>query len=150
MEAHSSALCMYDRGRVLRLAICPADLEALHLGTRSGDGGTTLLVQRTLRDAAALRAQRYYGGHAFRLVMARGVLWLPVDRRRRPVEVCRYVAPVGGGAISPERMMHLPQPPSVAPVRPTAPMVDVAKTVAKAAPKPPPPSPQQGPQCALW
>ena len=48
MGPHSSALRMYDRGGVPELAIHPADLEALHLGTLSGDGGTALFLQGNL------------------------------------------------------------------------------------------------------
>ena len=44
-------------------------------------------------------------------------------------------------------MLHLPQPPSVPPVRPAAPLAAAARQAPKAAPKPPPkrsPPPQYG------
>ena len=45
LKLHSYALRMYHRGGVPYLAIRPADLEDLLLGTRSSDGGTTLFLQ---------------------------------------------------------------------------------------------------------
>ena len=46
-----------------------------------------------------------------------------------------------------EGMLHLPQPPTVSPVRPAAPTVALAKAVPKAAPKPPP---KKGPPPTVW
>ena len=151
LEPHSSVLRLYDRGGVPELAIRPADVVALHLGTLSGDGGTALFLQGTIVGAAALRFRRSYGGDAFRLVMAQtmapwlwafsGFRWTVTgdwvrfaDAWRRWVEV---LFPAEG-------MLHLPPPPSVPPVRPAVLVGVVAKVVPKAVPKPPPP-PQEGP-----
>ena len=40
LEPHSSTLRLYDRGGVPELMLRSADLEALHLGTLSGDDST--------------------------------------------------------------------------------------------------------------
>ena len=85
LGSHSCMLRMYDHGGVPGLAIRPADLDALHLGTLSDGGGTALFLQWTLAAAAALRCCRNYGGNAFRLVMAETMEpWL-----------CAFVAPGG-------------------------------------------------------
>ena len=144
-EPHSSALRVYDRGENTALAICPADLEALHLRALRGDGGTALYLQGTVVSLAAVRFCRQSGGDDLRLVVEENVApWLRAfsasrckvegdwekfaDAWRRLVE---EHFPVGG-------MLHLPQPLSVPPVRPAAPAAAVAKPVPKGAPKPPP------------
>ena len=136
------------------LTVRPADLEALHLGSLSGDGGEALYLQETVAGAAATRFRRQSGGDALRLVMAENMgPWLRafstsrwkfernrekiVDAWRRWVE---EQFPVGG-------MLHLPQLPSVPPVRPAASPAAAARPAPKAAPKPPPkrsPLPQYG------
>ena len=55
------------------LTVRPADLEALHLGALSGDGGTALYLQGTVAGSAAMRFRRQSGGDALRLVMAENV-----------------------------------------------------------------------------
>ena len=52
------------------LTVRPADLEALHLGALSGDGGAALYLQGTVTGAVATRFRRQSGGDALRLVMA--------------------------------------------------------------------------------
>ena len=145
LEPHSSALRVYDRGESTALTARPADLEALHLGVLSGNGGTALYLQGTVVGSAAARFRGQSGGDAFRLVIAENMaLWLRAlstskwkvegnpekfaDAWRRWGEVQFLVG----------RMLHLPQSPSVPPVRPAAPMAAVAKAVPKAAPQPPP------------
>ena len=145
LEPHSSALRLYDRGEGTALKVRPADLEALHLSALSGDRGEALYLQGTVAGAAATRFCQQSGGDAFRLVMAENMgLWLRAfstsrwkveggrvkfaDAWRRCVE---EQFPVGG-------MLHLPQPPSVPPVRPAAPLAAAARQAPKAAPKPPP------------
>ena len=154
LEPHSSALRLYDRGEGTVLTVRPADLEALHLGAPSGDGGAALYLQGTVTGAAVTRFCRHSGGDALRLVMAENMgPWLRAfstsrwkverdgekfaDAWRRLVE---GQSPVGG-------MLHLPQPPSVPPVRPAASLAAAAKPAPQAAPKPPPkrsPPPQYG------
>ena len=70
LEAHSSARRVYDRGVGMALTIRPADLEALHLGARSGNGGTALHLQGTVVGSAAVLFRKQSGGDALRLVMA--------------------------------------------------------------------------------
>ena len=70
LEPHSSALRLYDRGEGTVLTVRPADLEALHLGALSGDGGTALYLQGTVVGSAAMRFRRQSGGDALRLVLA--------------------------------------------------------------------------------
>ena len=48
LEPHSSALRLYDRRDGTVLTVRPAELEALHLGAPSGDGGTALYLQGTV------------------------------------------------------------------------------------------------------
>ena len=82
-----------------------------------------------------------------------GVLHVQVEGRGRPGEVRRRLAPLGGGAVSREGMLHLPQPPGVPLVRPAAPPAAAAKPVPKTGPKPPPkrsPSPQYGSYTNIW
>ena len=154
LEPHSSALRLYDRGEGMVLTVRPADLEALHLSALSGDGGEALYLQRTVAGAAATSFRRQSGGDALRLVMAENMgMWLLAfstskwkvegdrqkfaDAWRRAVE---GQFPVGG-------MLHLPQPPSVPPVRPVASLAAAARPAPKAAPKLPPnrsPLPQYG------
>ena len=145
LEPHSSALRLYDRGEGTVLTVRPADLEALHLGALSGDGGTVLYLQGTVAGSAAMRIRRQSGGDALRLVMAENMgLWLRAfstsswrvegDQEKFADAWCRWVEeqfPVEG-------MPHLRQPPSVPPVRPTAPPAAAARPAPKAAPKPPP------------
>ena len=145
LEPHSSALRLYDRGEVTVLTVRPADLEALHLGALSGDGGTALYLQGTVAGSAVMRFRRQSGGDALRLVMAENMgPWLRAfstsrwkvegDREKFADAWRRWVEeqfPVGG-------MLHLPQPPGVPPVRPTAPPAAAARPAPKAAPKPPP------------
>ena len=104
-----------------------------------------LYLQGTVVSSAAVRFRRESGGDALRLIMAENMgPWLRAfsasrwkvegDRDKFADAWRRWVEeqfPVGG-------MLHLPQPPSVAPVRPAAPPAAVAKPVLKAAPKPPP------------
>ena len=52
------------------LTVRPADLEALHLGALSGDGGTALYLQGNVVGSAAVGFRRQSGGDALRLVMA--------------------------------------------------------------------------------
>ena len=127
------------------LTVRPADLEALHLGALSGDGGTALYLQGTVVGPAAMRFRRQSGGDALRLVMAENMgPWLRAfstsrwkvegDREKFADAWRRWVEeqfPVGG-------MRHLPQPPGMPTVRPAAPPAAVAKPVPKTAPKPPP------------
>ena len=154
LEPHSSALRLYDRGECTVLTVRPVDLEALHLSALSGNGGEALYLQGTVAGAAATRFRRQSGGDALRLVMAENMgPWLRAfstsrwkvegdrekfaDAWRRGVE---EQFPVGG-------MLHLPQPPSVPPVRPAASPAAAARPAPKAAPKPPPkrsPPPQYG------
>ena len=154
LEPHSSALRLYDRWEGTVLMVRPADLEALHLGALSGDGGTALYLQGAVVGSAAMRFRRQSGGDALGLVMAENMgPWLRAfftsrlkvegdqenfaDASRRWVE---EQFPVGG-------MLHLPQPPGVPPVQPAAPLAAAAKPVPKTAPKPPPkksPPPQYG------
>ena len=65
LEPHSSLLRRYDRGGVPELTLRPANLEALHLGTVSGNGSTALYLQGTAVGAAAqeLGRRRPPGGH---------------------------------------------------------------------------------------
>ena len=154
LEPHSSALRLYDRGEGTVLTVRPADLEALHLSALSGDGGEALYLQGTVACAAATRFRRQSGGDALRLVMAENMgPWLRAsstskwkvegDREKFADAWRRWVEeqfPVGG-------MLHLPQPPSVPPVRPAASPAAAARPAPKAAPKPPPkrsPPPQYG------
>ena len=154
LEPHPSALRLYDRGEGTVLTVRPADLEALHLGVLSGDGGTALYLQGTVAGSAAMRFRRQIGGDALRLVMAENMgPWLRAfsasrwkvegDREKFADTWRRWVEeqfPVWG-------MLHLPQPPSVPPVRPAAPPAAAARPAPKAAPKPPPkrsPPPQYG------
>ena len=154
LEPHSSALRLYDRGEGTVLTVRPADLEALHLSALSGDGGEVLYLQGTVAGAAATRFRRQSGGDALRLVMAENMgPWLRAfsmsswkvegDREKFADAWRRWVEeqfPVGG-------MLHLPQPPSVPPVRPAASPAAAARPAPKAAPKPPPkrsPPPQYG------
>ena len=154
LEPHSSALRLYDRGRGKVLTVRPADLEALHLSALSGDGGDALYLQGTVTGAAATRFRWQSGGDALRLVMAENMgPWLRAfstsrwkvgnDREKFADAWRRWVEeqfPVGG-------MLHLPQPPSVPPVRPAAFPAAAARPAPKAAPKPPPkrsPPPQYG------
>ena len=154
LEPHSSALRTFDRGEGTVLTVRPADLEALHLSALSGDGGDALYLQGIVAGAAAARFRRHTGGDALRLVMAENMgPWLRAfstsrwkvegDREKFADAWRRWVEeqfPVGG-------MLHLPQPPSVPPVRPAAPPAAAARPAPKAAPKPPPqrsPPPQYG------
>ena len=134
LEPHSLALRLYDRGEGTVLTVRPADLEALHLGALSGDGGTALYLHGTVAGSAAVRFRRQSGGDALRLVMAENMgPWLRAfsasrwkvegDREKFADAWRRWVEeqfPVGG-------MLHLPQPPSVPPVRPAAPPAAAAK-----------------------
>ena len=136
------------------LTVRPADLEALHLGALSGDGGTTLYLQGTVAGSAAMRFRRQSRGDALCLAMAENMgPWLRAfstsrwkvegDREKFADAWRRWVEeqfPVGG-------MLHLPQPPSVPPVRRAAPPAAAARPAPKAAPKPPPkssPPPEYG------
>ena len=124
LEPHSSALRLYDRGEGTVLTVRLAVLEALHLSALSGDGGEALYLQGTVAGAAATRFRRQSGGDALRLVMAENMgPWLRAfstsrwkvegDREKFADAWRRWVEeqfPVGG-------MLHLPQPPSVLPVR---------------------------------
>ena len=144
LEPHSSALRVYDRGESTSLMVRPADLEALHLGVLSGDGGTARYLHGTV-GSAAVRFRQRSGGHAFCVVMAENMApWLRAfstskwkvegDREKFADAWRRWVEeqfPVGG-------MLHVPHPPSVRPVRPAAPTAAVAKAVPKAVLKPPP------------
>ena len=145
LEPHSSALRLYDRGEGTVLTVRPADLGALHLGARSGDGGTALYLQGTVAGSAAMRFRQQSRGDALRLAMAENMgPWLRAfstsrwkvegDREQFADAWRRWVEeqlPVGG-------MLHLPQPPSVPPARPAAPPAAAARPAPKVAPKPPP------------
>ena len=154
LEPHSSALRLHDRGEGTALTVRPADLEALHLGALSGDGGTSLYLQGNVVSSAAMRFRRQSRGDALRLVMAENMgpwlrafftfRWQVEGDREKYADAWRRCVkeqfPVGG-------MVHLPQPPGVPPVRPAAPPAAVAKPLPKTAPKPPPkrsPPPQSG------
>ena len=154
LEPHSSALRLYDRGEGTVLTVRAADLEALHLGAVSGDGGSALYLQGTVAGSAAMRFRPQIGGDALRLVMAENMgPWLRAfsasrwkvegDQEKRADAWRRWVEehfPVGG-------MLHLLQPPSVPPVRLAAPSAAAARPAPKAATKPPPkrsPPPQYG------
>ena len=154
LEPHSSALRLYDRGESTVLTVRLADLQALPLDALSSDGGTALYPQGTVVGSAAMRFCRQSGGDALRLVMAenRGP-WLRAfsvsrwnvegDREKSADTWRRWLEEqflVGG-------MLHLPQPPGVPQVRPTAPPAAAATPVPKTAPKLPPkksPPPQYG------
>ena len=145
LEPHSSALRLYDRREGTVLTVRRADLEALHLGAMSGNGGTALYLQGTGVGSAAMRFRRQSGGDALCLVMVENMApWLRAfstsrwkvegDREKCADAWRRWVEeqfPVGG-------MLHLPQPPGVPPVRPAAPPAAAAKPVLKPAPRPPP------------
>ena len=154
LEPHSSALRLYHRVEGTVLTVRPADLEALHLGALSGDKGGGAVPPRDRdgcgRDALPPAERRgcpppSHGGEHW--AVAPGVLHVQVEGRGQLGEVRRRLAPwveeqfpVGG-------MLHLPQPPSVPPVRPAASPVAAAKRAPQAAPKPPPkrsPPPQYG------
>ena len=78
MDPHSSALRVFDRGEGTALTVRHADLEALHPGALSGEGGTALYLQGTVVGSAAMRFRRQSGEHALRLVMAENMgpwLW---------------------------------------------------------------------------
>ena len=76
-EPHSSALRICDRGQATELMVRLANLEALHHGALSGEGGTMLYLQGTVVGSAAIRFRRQYGGDAFSLVMTESMaLWL--------------------------------------------------------------------------
>ena len=160
LEPHSSALRLYDRGEGTVLTVCPADLEALHLGALSGDRSTALYLQGTVAGSAAMRFCRQSGADALRLVMAENMgpwrrafstsRWKVQGNREKFADAWRRLVeeqfPVG-------RMLHLPQPPSVPPVRPAAPPAAAARPAPKAAPKPPPrrsPPPQYGGYANIW
>ena len=64
LELYSSALRMYDRGGAPELTIRSVDLEALHLGTLSGNGGTALFLSGTRVGSVELWFHRHYGGDA--------------------------------------------------------------------------------------
>ena len=66
--------------------------------------------------------------------------WKIEGDRERFADVCRRWVQ---GQFPAEGMLHLPQPPSVLPVRPPSAEVAMAKTVPNAAPNPPPP-PKKG------
>ena len=136
------------------LTVRPADLEALHLGALSGDGGTALYLQGTVVGSAAMRFRRQSGGDALRVVMAENMgPWLRAfststwkvegDREQYADAWCRWVEeqfPMGG-------MLHLLQPPGVPPVRTAPPPAAAARPAPKTAPMPPPkrsPLPQYG------
>ena len=136
------------------LTVRPANLEARHLSALSRDGCEALYLQGTVAGAAATRFCRQSGGDALCLVMAENMgPWLRAfstsrwkvegDREKFADAWRRWVEeqfPVG-------RMLHLPQPPSVPPVRPAASLATAARPAPKAAPKPPPkrsPQPQYG------
>ena len=154
LDPHSSALRLYDRRERTVLTVRPADLEALHLGALSGNGGTALYLQGTVVCSAAMPFRRQSGGDALRLVMAENMgPWLQafsMSRWNVEGDLEKFAnawrcweeeqLPVGG-------MLHLPQPPGVPPVQPTAPPAATAKPVPRTAPKPPPkknPPPQYG------
>ena len=73
LEPRSPALRLYDRGEGTVLTVCPADLEALHLGPLSGDRGAALYLQGTVTGAAATRFSRQSRGDVLRLVMAENI-----------------------------------------------------------------------------
>ena len=107
LEPHSSALRVINRGEGTALTVRPADLEALHLGALSGDGGTALYLQGTVVGSAAMRFRRHSGRDALRLVMAANMgPWLRAFSTSRwkvggrPGEVRRRLAALGGGAVS--------------------------------------------------
>ena len=154
LEPNASALCLYDRGEGTVLTVRPADLEALHLGALSGDGGTALYLQGIVVGSAAMRFRRQSRGDGLRLIMAENMgPWLRAfstsrwkvegDREKFADAWRRWVEeqfPVGG-------MLHLPQPPGVPPVQPAAPPAAAARPAPRAAPKPSPkrsPPPQYG------
>ena len=134
------------------LTVCPTDLEALHLGALSGEGGAALYLQGTVTGAAATHFRWQSGGDAFCLVMAENMgpwlrafstsKWKVEGNRKKFAETWRRWVEeqffVGG-------MLHLPQPPSVPPVQPAASLATAARPAPQAAPKPPPkrsPTPQ--------
>ena len=140
LEPHSSALRLYECGEGTVLTVRPADMEALHLSALSGDGGEALYLQGTVASAAATRFRRQSGGDALRLVMAENMgPWLRAfstsswkvegDREKFADAWRRWVE---------EKFLHLPQPPSVPPVRLAAPPAAAARQAPKEAPKPPP------------
>ena len=97
LEPHSSALRLYDCGEDTVLTVPPADLEALHLGALSGDGGTVLYHQGTVLGSAAVRFRQQSGGDALCRVMAENMWpWLQAFSTSR----WKVVAPLGGGAVS--------------------------------------------------
>ena len=141
LEPHASALRVYDRGGAPELALRPADLEALHLGTQVGDGSTALYLQGRLVGAPAPRYPRSYGRDALRLVMAEdmapwlraitGPRWTVAGERERFTGVWRWWVEV---QLPTAGLMHLPPPPDMGLVRLVALVVAVAKAVPKAVP----------------
>ena len=76
-------------GRARRSRSAPPELEALHLGALSCEGGTALYLQGTVVGWAAMRLRTQSGEDALRLVMAENVgPWL------RAFSTCRWK--VGG------------------------------------------------------
>ena len=144
LEPHCSALRVYYFGENTALMIYPADLEAVHLGVLSGDGGTALYLQGTAVGSTAVRFCRQSGGDALRPVMAENMA--PGSQRSpRPggrLRATGRTSPMRRRCVEEQfpvgRTLHLPQPPSVPPVGPAAPPAAVAKPVPNAAPRPPP------------
>ena len=126
LEPHSSAFLVYDCGGLSELTIRPVNLEALHLGTLSGDGGTALFLRGTLVGAAARWFRGSHGGDAFRLVMAETTApwrqvfcaspWTAAGDREQFANAWRHWVE---GQSPVEGMMHLPPLPNVPPVRAT-------------------------------
>ena len=154
LEPHSSALRLYNRGEAAELTVHRADLEAPHLSALCSDRRTAMYLQGTVVGSAAVRFRRQYGGDAIRLARAQNMAprlrafstscWkIRGDRERLANAWRRWVQ----GRCPTEGMLHLPQPPSVSPVRPAAPAVAMAKAVPKAAPKP---NPLEGPPPTVW
>ena len=84
LEPHSSMLCPYDRGGVRKLTLRLADLQALHVGTLSGDHSTALYLRGTVVGHAAPHYRRSYSGNAFHLVMVANMApWLRAFTRLR-------------------------------------------------------------------
>ena len=105
--------------------------------------------------SAALGLRRHQGGDVIRLVMAETIApWLRAfcysrwtvagDGEQFAIARRQWVE----GLLPMEGIMHVPQPPSVPPIRAATLAVAVAKAVPKEAPKPPPP--KKGPQRAVW
>ena len=75
----SRLLCAANVGphRGAELTIRPPHLEALGVGTLTGDGDTALYLKGTLVGSGRLRFRRHYGGDALHMLMAEAIVPRP-------------------------------------------------------------------------